>query len=126
MNVQTISYEPTNITPYVFLDPGSGVFEIKGRSLPDASMLFYKPILSALESCVEGNCANLTVNFAFEYFNTSSSKCVFDIIKTLKTAEIAGINLTINWCFDSYDEDMKETGEDYEELVGLQFNYVPI
>ncbi|MCR9251299.1 MAG: DUF1987 domain-containing protein [bacterium] len=124
--MNTISYEPTNVTPYVYFNPENGVFEIKGRSLPDTSLHFYQPIISALDKYINEGESNITANFAFEYFNTSSSKCVFDIIKRLKTAESSGKRVVVNWCFEEIDEDMKETGEDYESIIGLQFNYIAI
>ena len=30
----------------------------------------------------------------------------------------------INWFYEKCDDDMKETGEDYEDVLGMSFNYI--
>ena len=124
--MNTISYEPTNVTPYVYFNPDNGVFEIKGRSLPDTSILFYQPILSALENYAKDDNPGITANFAFEYFNTSSSKCLFDVFKRLNKVAETGRDITINWYFEEGDDDMMEAGEDYSDLLDLDFNFYEI
>ena len=63
-------------------------------------------------------------NFKFEYFNTSSSKCLFDIFRKLNIVKESGFDLSINWYYEEDDEDMLEAGEDYADLLGIEFNYV--
>ena len=44
-----ISIEGTSKTPTVLFDSESGVMELKGRSIPENSIEFYKPIVESLE-----------------------------------------------------------------------------
>ncbi len=64
------------------------------------------------------------MDFAFEYFNTSSSKCLFDIFRQLKKMQMSGTNISVNWYYEAHDEDMLEAGEDYDDIVDLNFNFV--
>lgn len=123
---EIVKIEPTQVTPLFHLDLRSGTLEFRGRSSPSASQSFYRPILHTIEDAFEKGTRTLTANFAFEYFNTSSSKCLFDILKRLAAFKNSGANVTINWMYDEYDDDMKETGEDYEDILGVSFNYIPI
>ncbi|MFY0605294.1 MAG: DUF1987 domain-containing protein [Cyclobacteriaceae bacterium] len=118
--------EPTRVTPLVNFDPQEGILEIKGRSSPENSILFYQKIIEGLEAFLESDLEELTANFSFEYFNTSSSKCLFDVFKRLSRFEDEDKNLVINWYYEEDDEDMMEAGEDYADLLDLDFNFLEI
>ena len=122
----SMTIEPTRVTPQVYLDAERGILSFKGRSSPSASLEFYYPIMSGIDRLFAAGSMSLTANFAMEYFNTSSSKCLFDILKRLAQFEAQGVDVEINWFYEEADEDMKETGEDFEELIGMEFNYIEI
>jgi hypothetical protein len=118
--------EPTRVTPLVNFNPEQGILEIRGRSCPANSFIFYQRILDGLDRYVRKKTQSFTVNFYFEYFNTSSSKCLFDIFKRLRIMDDHNIELSINWYFEKGDEDMKEAGEDYANLLDLEFHFLEI
>ncbi len=118
--------EPTRVTPLVNFDPDQGVLEIKGRSSPENSILFYQKIIDSLDEFAESGGDEFTANFSFEYFNTSSSKCLFDLFKKLSKISDEGKEIKINWYYEEDDEDMMEAGEDYADLLDLDFNFLEI
>lgn len=122
----SLEIQPTSITPFVSLDADEGILILKGRSSPSASYEFYYPIISSIDAAYTNGMRSITANFAFEYFNTSSSKCLFDILRRLAQFEQSGVDIRVNWFYEEEDEDMKETGEDYEDVLGLSFNYIAI
>ncbi len=124
--MERIFIEPTRVTPLINFDPDEGLLEIKGRSSPENTIQFYQPLMDALEAYVEEGDEGITANIAFEYFNTSSSKCLFDVFKKLSKVEEDGRELTINWFYEEDDEDMMEAGEDYSDLLDLEFNFLEI
>jgi len=124
--MERIIIEPTRITPLVNFDPEEGILEIKGRSSPENSIQFYQPIIDGLESYLHSDKNTLVANFAYEYFNTSSSKCLFDLFKKLTKINDSGKELIINWYYEEDDEDMREAGEDYCDLLDLDFNFIEI
>ena len=118
--------KPTKITPYCKLDLAKNTLSMEGRSSPESSLKFYNPIIKRIDkSFLKGN-TTLTANFKFEYFNTSSSKCIYDLLKRLAHHKRNGAEIIINWYYDDGDEDMKEAGEDYEDILGMAFNYIPV
>jgi hypothetical protein len=123
MESLSMAIAPTKITPLVKLDARRGMLAFKGRSSPSASLEFYHPIMTKLDGMIDTGLNKITANFAFEYFNTSSSKCLFDVMKRLARFQADGKNVVINWFYEQDDEDMRETGEDYEDILDLQFNY---
>jgi len=82
--MEPIIIEGTSKTPSVKFDSNDGIFEIKGRSIPENSVEFYKPIVDWLEAYKESPLQKTMVNIRLEYFNTSSSKCILDVFKKLE------------------------------------------
>ena len=121
--MEKVFIEPTRTTPLVRFDPDEGILEMKGRSSPENSIQFYQKIIDNLDEYVFSGGDSFTANIAFEYFNTSSSKCLFDVFKRLSKIEDSGKSITINWYYEEGDDDMMEAGEDYSDLLDLDFNF---
>ena len=124
--MEQLLINPTKITPLVEFDPDQGVLEIRGRSSPENSILFYRKIIDSLDKYVLSGGKALTANIALEYFNTSSSKCLFDVFRKLSAIKDSGKNVVINWLYEEEDDDIMEAGEDYRDLLGLPFNFIEI
>jgi len=124
--MEKVYIEPTRTTPLVNFDPDEGLLEMKGRSSPENSIRFYQKILDSLNEYSRSGGREFTANIAFEYFNTSSSKCLFDVFKRIGKIEDSGRKITINWFYEEGDDDMMEAGEDYSDLLDLDFNFKEI
>ena len=100
----------------------SGALEIKGKSIPENSLEFYKPIFEWLDNYSQSPAPETILKVALEYFNTSSSKCLLDIFRRLETINLSGKStVKVSWFYETDDEDMMEAGEDYQALVKIPF-----
>lgn len=117
--MEIIHLEGTEDTPKIILDRNNGIFEISGRSLPEDTAEFYKPIVEWLEQYAKKPNAETVFTFKLEYFNTASSKLILDILSKLEA--IPGT--TISWYFHEDDEDMEEAGTEFSELVEIPFEF---
>ncbi len=122
--METIIREGTPKTPYVRLDGDKGIVEIKGRSIPENSIEFYKPLIDWLEEYGVEALPQTSVNIQLEYFNTSSSKCILDIFKKLESIFKKGQKVEVNWYYEEDDEDMFEAGEDYQSIINIPFKMI--
>ena len=43
-----------------------------------------------------------------------------------KVIEKSGKDVTVNWYYEEFDEDMREVGEDYSDVINLPFLYFEI
>ena len=122
--METIIREETLKTPYVKFDGEKGLVEIKGRSIPENSIEFYKPLIDWLDKFADQPADRTSVNVKLEYFNTSSSKCILDIFRKLELLHKKGDEVEINWYYEEDDEDMFEAGEDYQSIINIPFKMI--
>ena len=119
--MEKFSIDGTPKTPSISFDLAAGVLEIKGRSIPENSIEFYKPLVDSLDKYASSPKGQTNVNIQLEYFNTSSSKCILDVFKKLEAIHKSGSAVTINWHYEEDDEDMLEAGEDYQAIINVPF-----
>lgn len=115
--------EATRITPYIAYNPSGSILHLKGRSSPENPIGFYTPVYEFLESFEKSSEKKLVVNVALEYFNTSSTKVLFNIFRTMSMVqEKAGKKIVLNWFYEEDDEDMLEIGEDFSDSLDIEVN----
>jgi len=124
--MEQLEIEGSAKTPDIKLNAEAGNIEIKGRSIPENSVAFYKPVIDWLSEYENNSPDQTTVNIQLEYFNTSSSKCILDLLKKLEGINNGKSNVHINWHYEEDDEDMLEAGEDYEAILNLPFKMIEI
>ena len=117
--------QSTRTSPEVRINTAEKVLIIEGRSSPENAIEFYQKIYNAVDSYFAQK-DSLTVNLLFEYFNTSSSKCLFNLFRKFKKYQEEGKNLVINWYYEEYDEDMLETGEDFAEIIAIDIDLIEV
>ena len=123
--MEVLEIPNTAKTPQISLNP-NGTLLFKGRSIPENSIDFYRPVMDWLTEYAREAQPLTTVEMRLEYFNTSSSKCILDIFKRLSLIhELTGKEVQVKWYFFSDDEDMYESGNDYSTIVKIPFELVP-
>ncbi|MCS7073112.1 MAG: DUF1987 domain-containing protein [Bacteroidia bacterium] len=122
--IKALKIDPTHKTPRVYLNPEENVFEIGGRSIPEDSVGFYRRILDWIDEYAEKPNPKTHFKFELEYFNTSSSKNILELLKKLEKIHKNGYDVQITWYYDEDDEDMEETGEDYKALLAVPLELI--
>ena len=120
----------TSHSPKVILDPEKKIFDISGESRPPDVQEFYNQILSWLDNfssnlaMMENKKDPIVFNFNFEYFNSSSGKCILDICKVLARLHSKENNININWHYEKDDDDMLLAGKEISRIVKFPFEYI--
>jgi len=98
---------------------------ISGKSYPENTFDFYKPVMEWMERYFEGDVQEKTIiNMEIIYFNSSSSKLFFDFFDLIEEVNDKN-NIEINWLYDEENESALEAGEDFkEDFESLNFNLV--
>lgn len=122
--MNSIKYIGTDDTPSITLDAQSGTFELAGRSMPEDVTSFYSPILEWIDKYSQEPNEHTVFNFKLTYFNTASSKLILDILVKLEEIKENGHELLVHWFYPDIDEDMKEAGEEYAEMIEIPFELI--
>lgn len=122
--MEPISIPGTLKTPSISSDGTTGLIEIKGRSNPENSAQFYKPLIQWVEEYSNNPTAKTIINIQLEHFNTSSSKCILDVFKKLEPIKKANLDIMVNWYYEEDDEEMLEAGETYGTMTVIPFKMI--
>ena len=103
---EDIYIEGTNLLPAViFLKEGS--MKIEGRIVPDHVNSFFEPLMNWVSNL---RCTKVIFDIDIEYMNTSASRQLFQLLKTLEdNARI--LNIIVFWHYEEEDEEHYETGQ---------------
>lgn len=115
--------QPTESLLSVSLVAETGKFVFSGRSLPEDGAKFFTPIFRWLEAYALAPADKTQCTFQLEYFNSSSRKCLTDILKILDSIREKGHSVTIIWDSEEEDDEMKEMGEKYQSMFSLEFQF---
>lgn len=122
--MEKVYIEKTPNTPEVIFDSDNGKFELSGRSIPEDSLDFYEPLMVWATEYVKMPKDHTNLSIKFEYFNTSSSKCILDLLDIFAKIHSSDKQIDINWYYKEYDEDILETGQDFMEVLGVDINLI--
>lgn len=121
--MKNLYIEATSDTPKVVFDYDKKYFEISGLSLPEDALEFYKPVMAWLEEYAKNPLPETVFNLKLEYFNTASSKQIIQILLFLEKLNSKS-KVKIRWHYKDIDEDMHDLGEEYSEIIKVDFELV--
>lgn len=113
--------EETHDTPKIILDKLNGVFEISGRSLPENAVKFYSPVLKWMEEYIVAPNQATRFEFKLDYFNSASTKKIFEVITILEKLSSNNLPVTVIWYHTKDDELIRNRGLEIKEMVELPF-----
>ncbi|MCL1988631.1 MAG: DUF1987 domain-containing protein [Firmicutes bacterium] len=124
MNVK-LELPKTESTPYVLLDSEKCYMTFKGECYSENVIDFFKNITVWLTEFLASNFAELDFDCELDYFNSSSSKMLYNILLALDESASKGKKININWYVDPENDVLIEHGEDFqEELKHANFNII--
>lgn len=118
--MESLHIQQTKTSPEVILDTEQGFVEIIGESYPENAIAFYKPVFDWLNAAMNSK-SKIQVKFQLDYFNTSSSKVIMDILDSLQEYHDQNGKVRVLWLYKEDDDDMQETGEEFSSDLSLPF-----
>jgi SiaC family regulatory phosphoprotein len=115
--------EATRHTPLLEWDiTGDKVFiRVDGVSIPENAYLFFKPFEEFINGIDTENVKNAEVILRLEYMNSLSSKAFLDYVRQLHTSKL--LNMNVIWEYYDDDEEMREYGDTFSEIVRIPFQF---
>lgn len=113
-------------TPEISFNP-DGLFRIHGISVAENTHQLFARTFEWMEKYCQRPAPNTTLEVFLTYFNTGTSKALFNIMSMLRDIkEKQKVDIKVKWMYEHDDDDMSEAGEDYEKMVKIPFEYVPV
>lgn len=109
--------EETVRTPRIEGSVDTGLMRIEGRSLPEDARQFYRPFREWLNELLNSNIKSVKAEFSLEYFNTSTSKVLVDLMLFLDSFSDRK-KIEIVWEYQKDDPEMAEVGKDFQAMLG--------
>lgn len=119
-----ITIDATSATPLVLFDGEAGLLKLEGESYPENSFAFYDPVLAAVRQFLDQGREPFEFEVALVYLNTSSIKCVMDILDLMEAAHRAGKTVAVRWRYDPDNDRALEMAEEFKEDISLPFHLI--
>lgn len=112
--------EGTPKSPQVDFNAETGVISISGRSIPENAREFYRPMIDWLEAYALNPKSETIIDVCLEYFNTSSSKTLFDLFKSAEDMHAQGRSkVVVKWKYENDDWEMRDAGLEYSRIISI-------
>ncbi|MCH9739698.1 MAG: DUF1987 domain-containing protein [Epsilonproteobacteria bacterium] len=114
--MDNIFLEQSDNSPKVIMDKDKAFIAFEGKSYPENTFAFYRPITEWLKQYFKyyNSSDKVTViNFKFLYFNSATTQIIFEILDIVEEFN-SNNRVEINWF---YNEENKNGFEDYEDYA---------
>jgi hypothetical protein len=114
---------PTPSTPEVDFKFDAHTLSLRGESYPENAAAFYGGLMVQLKDYLgQLRAGKVEVNIALAYFNSSSTKMLFNLIEMLNAAVEAGNQVALHWYHDEDDDTILEFGQElHEDFPAIAF-----
>ncbi|MFC2152146.1 DUF1987 domain-containing protein [Bacteroidota bacterium] len=122
--MEPLTISATNDSPGINFDKQLGKFLIFGKSFPEEVRNFFDPALIWLDEYIQDPNDETKIEFRLEYYNSATSTMLLEILYVLeRLIKEKGKKLTIIWNYLEVDDDMLESGKEFEEMVKIPFEF---
>jgi len=123
--MESIRIEKTPKAPLFVLT--DGYIRLSGRSIPQNAKQLYKICFDWIDQYVQKPARKTKVDLFFEYIDTSSIRCVVDLLtKLCSIPENSHKQVEVNWYYEKDDEDSFDLGVYIQQHLKVPFNIISI
>ncbi|MBJ6726445.1 DUF1987 domain-containing protein [Geomesophilobacter sediminis] len=112
-------------TPEIRFDAARSCLCIAGESYPENSFDFYAPMLRWVKEVLTA-LAEFHLDVNVSYLNSSSTKCMLDLLDLLEEAHKKGTAVTVTWQYDRENPRSLDLAEEFKEEVTFPFAVVAL
>jgi hypothetical protein len=117
--------ERTKTTPKISFNASNGILVINGRSEILDVCEFYHPVFDWLYQYRSNPFEQTKMIIQMENINTCTSMDLLNIFKIIECIQKQNSQVIIYWYYELGDEEIHETGQDYESVIRVPFKMVP-
>lgn len=122
--MNSLDLPQTRTTPRVLFDPQTRTLILQGESYPENSFQFFETILSWVDDYLVERREAITISVDMPYMNSSSTKCMLDLLDRFEDAYRRGQPILLHWCYDAENGRALDLAEEFKEEVTFPFETV--
>jgi len=114
--MNNILLDSNDNSPKVIMDKDKNLIEFEGKSYPENTFAFYRPLTEWLKRYFKyyaNENKTTTINFKFLYFNSATTQIIFEILDIVEESKIK--NIKVFWFYEQENKNGLEDYEDYSE-----------
>jgi hypothetical protein len=116
--------EAKNDVPELLIDEEKHYIRVSGSSYPEDIIEVYGDFLLDLSNIkIEPN-SELICDFRFDILSSTTMRILHEIFTLFENYLEAGKEIEVNWFYDPDDEDMKDIGLTFAEILNLKINVI--
>ncbi len=124
--MNALYYKPEELYPGILLDKDAEKFLFYGKSCPSNTFELFSPVMEWFKLYSQNPLKSTVLEINFSYFNTSTAKFLFKVMTILEPINERGFEVKVIWYYNEDDLDMKENGEEFDDVVDLNFEIVSV
>ncbi len=116
--------EAKNDVPELLIDEEKHYIRVSGSSYPEDIIEVYGDFLLDLSNIkIEPN-SELICDFRFDILSSATMRILHEIFTLFENYLEVGKEIVVNWFYDPDDEDMKDIGLTFAEILNLKINVI--
>ena len=124
MNIP-IEIPATTQTPLIRIEPATGKFLMQGVCIPEDGPGFFGSIITQYTESIALLNVPGVFRFDLKYFNSSSLKGLYMLLKRIDDLSNDGKDLRVEWVMDKNDEDSAGPADMLSSMIGIPMTLVP-
>ena len=116
----------SEINPSIQFSKEKNIFKIVGSSNMEDAKSFYNIVINWLKDYTKNPNQESTFDFNFSELNQSSLKMLLFVFQQVKSLQIDGNKIFVNWNYAKSQTFIKEMGQDISSMTDVSFNYIEI
>jgi len=117
--------ERATSTPYILIDEEKNYMKFEGRSFHESVADFFSGVNIWLDNYLETDFGVFTFDFEMNYFNSSTSKLLHNMLTKMDNSVTDKKKVVVNWITTADNDIIIECGEDFkEDFSKLEFNII--
>ena len=115
----------TKSSPRIRYSAPDNTLTIIGESYPENSFALFQPLFDWLNAELPGM-SELRVEIEIPYMNSSSTKCILDLLEILGDSSAHNCATSVVWRHEEENERALELAEEFQEESNVPFTLVPV
>ena len=120
--MKTLNIKATKSSPEIVYSPSNNTIAISGDSYPENSFKLYHQVIDFINEYDDPDKA-LLINISLVYFNSSTSKMLYDIFDMLNHKLEKGFRISVVWFYEENNDfiadESAEFRKEYPQLISL-------